>query len=124
MILKALVVWIIIALAETLHGIIRVRYINRRLGDHRARQIGVATGSLLILVIGWLTVPWIGVRSGADCFVVGAIWVALMCSFDIGLGRFYMRSSWQRVLSDFDPRKGGFLGFGMLVLFFTPLITA
>jgi hypothetical protein len=35
-----------------------------------------------------------------------------------------MRASWERLLADFDLRKGGFLGFGMLVLFLAPLIIA
>ncbi len=48
---KAVIVWVAIAFAEMVQGILRVRLLNRRVGDHRARQIGVATGSLLILAI-------------------------------------------------------------------------
>ena len=59
LILKSLVVWLCIAAAETLHGILRIRFLNRRLGDHRARQVGVFTGSLLVLLITWLLVPWL-----------------------------------------------------------------
>lgn len=52
MLLKAIMIWVVIAFAETLHGILRVKMLNRRLGDRRARRLGVLTGSILILIIG------------------------------------------------------------------------
>ncbi len=122
MFLKAAIVWVVIALAETLHGIMRVRFLNRRVGDRRARQVSVLSGSAIILVIGWFMVPWIGLGSVRQSLAVGAMWVILMLAFDFGLGRLYFRLSWQRLTADFDLRKGGFLGLGMTVLFLTPLI--
>jgi hypothetical protein len=56
MVFKALLAWLLIAVAEVLHGILRVRFLNRKVGDHRARQIGVFTGSAIFLVIAWLTI--------------------------------------------------------------------
>ena len=54
---RAFLIWCIIAAAEVTQGILRVRFLNRRVGDHRARQIAVFTGSGIILVIAWFTVP-------------------------------------------------------------------
>lgn len=124
MLLRAAVVWVIIALAETLHGILRVRFLNRRLGAHRANQIGVLSGSALILAIGWLLVPWIAPGSARECLAAGAVWLCLMLVFEFGVGHWYFGRPWQRLAEEFDFRKGGFLGFGMTVLFFTPLIIA
>ena len=39
MILRAFLVWLVIAAAEVLQSILRVRFPNRRVGDRRARQI-------------------------------------------------------------------------------------
>jgi hypothetical protein len=114
----------LIAMVETLHGIVRVRFLNRRLGDRRARQVGVFTGSLLILALAWLTSPWVGAGTGAECLAVGSLWLALMLAFDLGLGRFYFGFPWKRLAADFNPRQGGFLGFGMLVLLLSPWIAA
>jgi len=124
MILRALLIWIGIAFAETLHGILRVKLLNRRLGDRRARQMAVFTGTAIILIIGWFTVPWIAPSNQSECILVGSVWLTLMLSFDVGFGRLYFHFSWQRIASDFDISKGGLLGFGMLVLFFTPLFIA
>jgi hypothetical protein len=122
MIIKALLVWALIALAETLHGIARIRFLNRRLGDRRARQVSVFTGTLIILIIAWFTVPWIGPESTMDSLVVGGVWLVTMLLFDIGLGRLYFHFSWKRILGDFDITKGGFLGLGMIVMFLAPLL--
>jgi hypothetical protein len=122
--LKSLVIWVVIAVAETLNGILRMRLLNRRLGDRRGRRVGVVTGSALILGIAWLMIPWTGVAGNGESLLVGLLWLALMLLYDFVIGRWVFHLPWRRMLADFDVRRGGFLGFGMLVLFFAPLIVA
>jgi len=121
---KILLAWLVIAAAETVQGILRVKFLNRPLGDRRARQAAVVSGSLIILALGWLLVPWIKPASTSDCLWIGGTWLALMLAFDLGLGRFVFRFPWKRLAADFIPQKGGWLGIGMLVLFLTPLLVA
>ena len=122
--LKAFAVWLLIAAAEVVHGILRVQFLNRRVGDHRARQIAVFSGSGIILAIAWLTVPWLGASTTGQLLGAGFLWVALMLAFEVAFGRFVLRASWQRVAADFDFRKGGLLSIGMTVLLFAPLLAA
>ncbi len=124
MLAKAFVIWCIIAAAEVGQGILRVRFLNRRVGDHRARQIGVFTGSVIILVIAWLAAPWINCASTGQQLGVGLSWLALMLAFEIGFGRWVFRASWKRIFADFDVRKGNLLAFGMLVILLAPIIVA
>jgi hypothetical protein len=124
MLLRAAIIWLAIAGAETLHGILRVKLLNPRVGDRRARQVAVLSGSLIILLIGWLTVPWIAPQSNRESLEAGALWLGLMLAFELALGRLVMRVSWKRLLADFNPAQGGFLGFGMMVLLTTPWLTA
>ena len=124
MILHAFFVWLIIAAAEVAQGILRVRFLNRHVGDHRARQIGVVTGSLFILLIAWLTRDWIGAHTTAQQFTVGGLWLALMLVLDLSFGRLVFHFSWSRIAADFDVRKGNFLALGMLVVLLAPWIVA
>ena len=124
MIIKALLIWMLIAVAEVLHGVLRVYLLNRRVGDRRARQIGVFTGSAIILIISWLAVPWLGASTNGQLFGIGFLWLALMLAFEIAFGRLVFSASWQRLASDFDFRKGGLLSIGMLILFAAPFLTA
>ena len=121
---KAVVVWVLIAIVEVVHGILRVRFLNRRVGDRRARQIAVFTGSGLILIIAWALVPWINPSTVEQCYWIGLLWFVLMLAFEIGFGRFVFRAPWKRLLSDFNFRQGGLLSIGMAILFFAPLIAA
>jgi hypothetical protein len=121
---KALLVWTLIAAAEVLHGIARVRWLNPRVGDRRARQIAVFTGSALLFAITWLLVPWLNPTSVGQCLGVGGLWFTLMLTFEVAFGRLVFRASWQRIAADFDFRQGGLLAIGMAVLFLAPLLAA
>lgn len=69
-----------------LHGILRVKS-NRRLGDHRARQVGVLTGTAIIVLPGWIGVPWIDPSKKVESLLVGILWMGAMLVFDIAFGR-------------------------------------
>ena len=124
MLLRAFLVWVLIAVAEVVQGILRVRLLNCRHGDHRARQIGVFTGSAIIFVIVWFMVPWIGPSSIAQSLVIGFMWVVLMLAFEVGFGRLVFRAPWRLIAADFDFRKGGLLSIGMVALFIAALLAA
>lgn len=124
MVERVLVVGLLIAGLEVLQGILRVRLLNHPLGDHRARQVGVFTGSAMILLVTWLFRTWIGADTRSELLEAGAIWVVQILGLDLAVGRWVFRFTWARIARDFDPRRGGLLGIGMLVLFFAPLIVA
>ncbi len=118
---RALAVVFGIACVETLHGIARTLWLTPRLGDLRARQVGVLTGSLLILAIATLAIRWLGPRTGRQKLAIGALWLVCMLAFEIGVGR-ALGASWSRVAADYDPAQGGFMLFGMAVLLFAPML--
>jgi hypothetical protein len=122
MLLRAVLVWVLIAGCEVLHGALRIKLLNRQVGDRRARQIGVCTGSLLNFLLTWLTLPWLGASTESELLWIGGLWFGLMMAFDLGFGRVVFRLTWARMARDFDPRAGGWLAFGMVMLFLSPLL--
>jgi hypothetical protein len=121
---RALTVWLLIIVAETVHGVLRGLFLVPVVGDLRARQIGVAIGSLIILAVAAATIRWLGAKTRSELLAVGAVWLALTLAFEFLFGRYVAGASWDRLLSDYDPTRGGFLGLGMLVLALSPLIAA
>jgi hypothetical protein len=113
---KAFLIWMLIAGAEVLHGILRVRLLNRRVGDNRVRQIAVFSGSGIFLGIAWFTVPWLGASSGGQLFGDEFLWLVLMLAFEIAFGRWVFRVLWQRIAAKFDFRKGGLLSMGIFII--------
>jgi len=120
---RAIAAWLAIVVAESIHGTIRQLFIAPALGDLPARQLGVLTGSIIIFVIAWLSVRWIGAGTLRAQLQVGAAWVALIVAFEIGLGSAlgYTR---ERILSDYDPSAGGYMLFGLLFMLLAPALAA
>jgi hypothetical protein len=61
--LRALLVWLVIIGVETVHGILRTLLLMPAVGDFRARQISVFTGSVLIFGIACLFIDWIQAKT-------------------------------------------------------------
>jgi hypothetical protein len=120
---RAIAIWALLAVLETLHGTVRTILLVPMIGDQRSRQVGVFSGSLIILFVAWLTIRWIGARSSGQRIAVGLVWMTLMFGFEIGLGR-ALGLSWKRILSDYNPTEGGFMLLGMGMLLFAPLIAS
>jgi len=113
----------LIILVETAHGMVRELFIAPAIGDLRARQVGVLVGSVIVFAVAWLTARWLDARSRRQQFMIGGLWVALTLTFEILLGR-AIGTSWERIASDFNPARGGFMLAGLAVLFFAPRIAA
>jgi hypothetical protein len=120
---RAVAVWLLIIAVESVHGTIRQLFVAPAIGDLPARQLGVATGSLLILAVAWLTARWLGATTVRAQLEVGALWVVLTILFEAGLGR-VLGLSWARLLADYDPGQGGLMGLGLVVLLLSPAVGA
>ena len=119
---RAFAVWLVLIVAEILHGIARGIFLVPHVGEFRSNQIGVFTGSVIILVIALAFVRWIGVFRTTDLLAVGLLWLILTLAFEILFGRFVVGASWERLAADYNVSEGGLLPFGMLVLVLSPLI--
>lgn len=121
--LRAVVVWVVIIAAETVHGVLRQMWLAPVVGDLRARQIGVAIGSAIILAIAWLLSRWLGARTLRAQLAVGLLWVGLTVAFELGLGAL-LGLTRERMLADYNPIAGGFMVFGLLFMLLAPALAA
>jgi len=123
MIGRALVVWMLMMAIETIHGVLRNRFLVPVIGDVGSRQIGVLIGSVLILGIAILLIGWIHPTSERSLLAIGVLWLNLTLAFEFGLG-LALRRPWAAMLADYDLRRGGLLSIGMVVLALSPWIAA
>src|SRR5215207_11551774 len=122
--LRATAVWLVIMAVESAHGTLRELFLAPLVGNFRARQVAVFTGSFLILGVACLCVRWIRAGSTGRLLAVGLLWLFMTLPLEFGLGLFVLGYSWERVASDYDLSRGGLMPFGLAVLTLAPLIAA
>jgi hypothetical protein len=120
--LRIVALCVVLACAETLHGIARIKLLIPRLGKDRAIRLSALTGTLLAYGIGWLLVPDIGLTTAGAHLALGLVLAGFMAGFDVAIGRWLMRKPWSRIAPDFDPRTGNYLLFGLIALSVMPWV--
>ncbi len=72
--LRAFSIWVLIAVLEVFHGILRAKIIAPKIGDLPSRQVGVFTGSLLFFAVTIASFDWLRITSSDQAFAVGGLW--------------------------------------------------
>lgn len=121
-ILRIAALCVVLAGAETLHGIARTTLVIPRIGKERAIKLSALTGTLLAFAICCMLVPGINLPSAGAHLLLGLLLAGFMAGFDIAVGRWLMRKSWAKIWPDFNPQNGNFLLYGLLALCFIPLV--
>ncbi|NJR32220.1 MAG: hypothetical protein HC778_04410, partial [Chamaesiphon sp. CSU_1_12] len=72
--IRSIAIWLIFIIIESLNGTIRTLWLVPSLGDLRAHQLSFIAGSLLILTIATIFVPWLNISSFSQSLGVGVLW--------------------------------------------------
>ena len=120
---RAFTTWLYIAVAESIHGILRRIYILPVIGDLRAHQVGMLVGCLIIFAVAWACIRWIGAKTFSEQFKVGAFWMVLMAIFEVSLGLAFGYSQ-DHIFSYYNVVEGRLMIFGLMFMLFAPALAA
>lgn len=123
-VLRSIAVWFILLSAEVIHGVLRAIVLVPLVGPFRSNQIGVFTGSAIIVAISFITIRWIGAKRTPEVLAVGAIWLSLMVAFELLFGRLVLGHGWERIGADYNIAQGGLMPLGLLILLVSPMLAA
>jgi hypothetical protein len=121
-ILKSIVIWLGFILAESLNGAVRMVWLIPVLGDPLAHQVSFGIGSVLIVAIATVLIPWLHVSHRSQLLTIGVLWSLLTVVFEILLGYFILDYSWQQIVVDYNLLKGGLMPIGLVLMMFSPFI--
>lgn len=121
---RILALAVVLAGAETLHGIARTVLVVPRIGKERAIKLSALTGSALAFSICFVLVPPMGLNGLRQLLALGFFLALFMSAFDIAIGRWLMRKAWHKIWPDFNPATGNYLLFGLAFLCIAPLLVA
>jgi len=119
---KVVLFYILIASGETLNGIGRTLFLNKRVGVVKAKRISVIPALILCLLICYFYVPVIGITTGKGLIILGMSLSAFMLVFDVMLGKFVMKAKFSVIFDDLNIFKGNLLGVGLILMAFCPLL--
>ena len=81
LVFRSVASWLVLIVSEIIHGILRAIVFVPMVGEFRSNQIGVFTGSVIILTIAYLTIRSIGANRTNQLLLVGMIWLVLLVLF-------------------------------------------
>lgn len=110
--------------AAVLNGTFRVALLNPRLGERTGHIVSSLMLSVLVLLLAWMLVPWIGARSAGPALELGGLWLLLTLGFEFGFGHFVAHKAWGELLADYNIAAGRIWTLVLLVTFLAPLIVA
>ena len=113
---------LMLASVETLHGIARTIFIVPKIGNKRAKQYSVISGTLLAFAVCYIMVPWLDINVAYQLILIGLVLAVFMAVFDIVLARFVVKLKWESIINDFNPAKGNYLIFGLILLIIIPCV--
>jgi hypothetical protein len=120
---RAFLAWLTIAVAESVHGILRRIFVLPVIGELRAHQVGILVGCIIIFAIAWASIRWVGAKSTSEQLKVGAVWMVLMAAFEVSLG-YAFGYPLSRILQDYNVAEGRLMIFGMVFMLFAPALAA
>jgi len=106
MLARAAVIWFGIVLAAILNGTVRDLLLVPRLGDLVARAISCLTLTSAILLVTWISLPWIRPASMSDAWRIGLMWLAMTLIFEFGAGHYLFGTPWPSLLGDYNLLAG------------------
>lgn len=123
-VIRTLALCVVLAGAETLHGVARTLFVVPRIGKARALKLSMVSGTALAFGICYLLVPGIGLSTAFAHLLLGLVLALFMASFDLAMGMLLLKRSLAKALNDFNPATGNFLVFGLAALVFIPAVVA
>jgi hypothetical protein len=122
-VLRALLVWLLLAVVAVTAGTLRVRYLVPRVGDPAAHVMGtllvVAAMALVVgLTVGWI-VPGLETRR---LVLLGLGWTGLTVAFEFLFGHYVVGHPWSRLLADYNVMAGRIWTLVLLTSLLAPVI--
>jgi hypothetical protein len=103
---KALAAWFFLVILAILNGTLRVKLLVPLMGEQWAQPLSGVMLSLIILLLAWLVLPWLGPRSNPSLWLIGFLWLGLTLIFEFVFGRLVAGKSWQELLAAYDITTG------------------
>ena len=120
---RGLLVWLIIMVLETGHGVLRGLFLVPWLGEAAAGRIGWPIGLVIVMATALIMARWVGLRDTAPLLRLGLAWLVLTFGFEVAVG--LLRGfDGARIWAEVNPLAGGLMVYSLAVMVVAPLLAA
>ena len=106
MLLRATIIWFLLAFLAILNGAAREVFIRPAFGEPAGHVISTLIFCVVILAVAVVSLGWIGPASRRAALTVGIVWVCLAVAFELLAGHFLFSNSWDTLLADYNILRG------------------
>ena len=121
--LKALAIWTGILVLAVINGALREAILVPKLGMAAGLVVSGVLLSALILVVAYLSLPWVGARRTIELLGIGIGWLALTLVFEFSFG-LWQGKSWQVMLEAYTFKGGNIWPVVLAVTALAPYLAA
>jgi hypothetical protein len=122
--LRGLLVWLLLLVLAFLNGGLRELLLIPNTGDLAGRALSTVILSAAIVVLTWLTMPWVAPTTARDALALGAVWLALTLAFEFLAGHYLFGNPWERLLEDYDVLRGRIWVLVLITTALAPLLVS
>jgi hypothetical protein len=122
--LKGAVVWLLLVVVAIANGLVRDAVLTPMAGSAVALPLSGVLLSLLVFLVAFVTVPWIGAARSAVYVSIGLLWVALALAFELGFGHYLLARPWGDIVRVFDLTSGDLFVLVLVVTGVSPWLAA
>lgn len=121
--LKAFAIWTGILVLAVLNGALREAILIPRIGTAPGLVLSGILLSALIVVVAYLSLPWLDARRAAELAGIGLGWLALTLVFEFSFG-LWQGKSWQVMLDAYTFKSANTWPAVLVVIAVAPYLAA
>lgn len=124
LLIKALAIWLIMAIAAVANGVLRESILNQYFGVAYALPVSGVFLAILVLIILYFSMNLFMAEKPSHYLLLGLFWVWLTLSFEYGLGYFIRGMELSEINQIFNVASGNLFALVIIVILFGPLTVA
>jgi hypothetical protein len=124
LLLKTTGIWLLTVIIAIVNAVLREKLLTPRIGAEVALPLSGLVLSMFILVIAFMSIPFIGLSESKICILVGMVWLVLTLSFEFLFGHYVAGKPWYEIMQVFNIKKGDLFIVVLLVTAISPWLCA
>ena len=121
---KATGIWLVIVVAAIFNGVFRENVIVPGIGADLALPLSGMLLAILVFLITFMSIAFIGSSEQKTYLLVGLFWLALTLSFEFLFGHYVAGKPWKEIIQVFNIRKGDLFIVVLVITAISPWIAA